>query len=98
LTYQPQPIDTSGITLTDDILALQELLARNTHDIWACQRIAEGWRHGPNRDDHQKRHPCLVPYEELPDSEREYDRAVSLATLKAILALGYRIEKARPPA
>ena len=56
--------------------------------------MAEGWRDGPRRDDACKEHPGLVPYEELTDSEKEYDRNTALQTLQAIIAPGYRIEKA----
>jgi len=69
------------------------MLARNAHDIWARQRLADGWRFGPRRDDAKKEHPCLVPYEDLPESEKVYDRSAAMETLKAILALGYRIMK-----
>ena len=93
LDYQPAPIDTSGVTLTKEIEELTELLARNAHDLWAQQRFADGWSYGPHRNDQAKQHPCLVAYEELPDSEKEYDRHAALGTLKAILALGYRIER-----
>jgi RyR domain len=92
--YEPAPIDTAGVELPDEIVELAELLARNVHDIWARQRLAQGWRYGPRRDDAARRHPDLVPYEQLPESEREYDRSTALQTLKAILALGYRIDKA----
>jgi hypothetical protein len=93
LDYQPKPIDTSAVVLPAGLTELTELLARHTHDIWARQRMADGWRWGPKRDDARKEHPCLVPYEQLPDSEKVYDRNTSVQTLKAILALGYRIEK-----
>jgi len=93
LKYRPEPIDTSGITLCQEVRDLTELLARNAHDIWARQRLADGWRFGPRRDDAKKEHPCLVPYEDLPESEKVYDRSAAMETLKAILALGYRIMK-----
>jgi len=94
VSYEPRPIDTSGVSLTPEVLELRELLAENAHDHWALQRMADGWTYGPQRDDDRKRHPCLVPYEELPESEKEYDRSTAIETLKAILSLGYRIEKA----
>jgi hypothetical protein len=90
-TYQPQPIDTSRVQVPRAIEELTERLARNAHENWARQRIAEGWRLGPERDDRRKLHPCLVPYEELPESEKIYDRATAMETVKAILALGFRI-------
>ena len=94
MQYQPKPIDTSSVHLTKDLLDLTERLAENAHDIWARQRLKDGWRHGPHRDDARKEHPCLTPYRELPEAEKEYDRLAALETLKAMTALGYRIEKA----
>jgi hypothetical protein len=91
--YKPAPRDTSSVRLPRDIAELTELLARNTHENWAKQRMAEGWRRGPRRDDEKKEHPSLVPYEELSESEKEYDRTTAMETVKTILALGYRIEK-----
>jgi hypothetical protein len=93
--YTPNPIDTKNIALDGDILALSEILARNTHEVWAAGRVAEGWSYGKVRDDTKKQHPCLVPYEELPESEKEYDRATSLETLKTIVSLGYVIAKGK---
>lgn len=91
MSYQPHPIDTKGIDLPNELKPLTERLAENAHDLWAAQRLAQGWRYGPQRDDTQKLHPCLVPYADLPDSEKEYDRIAALGTLKAILILGYKI-------
>ena len=91
--YKPNPIDTINVSLSDDIIKLNEVLAKNTHDVWASGRIKEGWIYGNVRDDLKKSHPCLVPYEDLPESEKEYDRATSLETLKVILSLGYCISK-----
>ncbi len=91
MNYQPQPIDTSNVVLEREIAELTELLARNAHDNWAMQRMSEGWRYGPKRDDNKKEHPCLVPYEQLPESEKEYDRKAAMETIKTIQALGYRI-------
>ena len=97
LPYEPRPIDTSSVVLTEDILPLTELLARNTHEIWARRRLAEGWHYGPRRDDIRKEHPGLVPYENLPESEKEYDRNTALETLKAMIAMGYQVKKDQPP-
>ena len=92
MPYHPRPIPTDHVVLPAELAPLTEQLAENAHDLWATQRLAQGWSHGPQRDDAQKRHPCLVPYADLPDSEKEYDRLAALGTLKAILALGYRID------
>ncbi|MBP8954402.1 MAG: Ryanodine receptor Ryr [Armatimonadetes bacterium] len=93
MPYEPKPLDTSSIVLPEDLEALTEYLAENAHDTWAAQRLADGWSYGPARDDARKLHPCLVPYSELPESEKEYDRNTAMQTIKAILALGYRITK-----
>lgn len=91
-TYTPAPIDTANVVLTDQLTGLNEQLAENIHELWAKERIAQGWRYGPRRDDTKKEHPCLVPYNELPDSEKEFDRQTAVGTLKTILKLGHRIE------
>jgi hypothetical protein len=93
MTYEPRPIDTSGIELDPELLELVERLAAHNHDIWAEQRIAEGWSYGEARNDEAKTHPDLVPYDELPDSEKEYDRRSVVKTLKAIVSLGYRVRR-----
>jgi len=97
MAYKPDPIDVSTLELPKQLSDLTELLAKNAHDMWAALRIAEGWRYGPRRDDGKKEHPCLVPYEQLPESEKEYDRQSAMGTLKAILALGYRVERIELP-
>ena len=91
--YNPNPIDTSKIVLDQEILDLADLLAKNTHEIWAKNRISEGWTYGLHRDDNKITTPCLVPYEELPDDEKIYDINTSLETLKVIKKLGYEIIK-----
>jgi class 3 adenylate cyclase len=92
MTYQSEPIDTSKVTINTEHLELTELLSKNTHEIWAQQRISEGWKFGPQRDDIRKEHPGLVPYEELSESEKQYDRNTALGVIKVLLALGYRLE------
>lgn len=91
--YVPQPIDTSDIQLPEELEALVEKMAKNVHEVWAETRIKQGWTYGPERNDKQKKHPCLIPYEELPEEEKEYDRGTSVGTLKLILKLGFRITK-----
>ena len=92
MPFTPAPIDTSAVSLSPELHALTERLAENAHDLWAAQRLAQGWVVGPQRDDAKKFHPCLVRYAELPAKEKEFDR---IAALKAILKLGYTIN---PPA
>ncbi len=91
--YMPRPADTSEVRLPEELLPLIEEIARNVHEIWAQNRMNEGWTYGVRRDDNAKKHPCLVPYEELPESEKEYDRATSQETLKLILKSGFEISK-----
>lgn len=91
--YKPQIIDTAQIELSTDLKELIERLAENNHDHWALKRIDEGWRYGPRRNDSRKEHPDLVPYAELPESEKAYDRQTVIEVLKAIIALGYDIKR-----
>ncbi|WP_010200044.1 RyR domain-containing protein [Bacillus sp. m3-13] len=93
MTYIPKPIDTSSIKLAEDLEDLTEVLAENTHDLWAMRRMEEGWTYGPERNDIKKEHPGLVPYNELTETEKDYDRATAMESLKIIMALGYEINK-----
>jgi hypothetical protein len=92
-TYKPQTIDTTQIELSTDLQELIERLAENNHDHWARKRIQEGWRYGPERNDNYKEHPDLVPYAELSESEKAYDRTTVIEVLKAIIALSYDIRR-----
>lgn len=94
MTWVPEPIDTTGVELPEAIESLVEVLSENAHDRWAVLRLAEGWRYGEERSDKHLTHPDLVPYADLPDSERKYDRELAVNTLKVLLARGYVI---RPP-
>lgn len=89
--YTPQPIDTSDIQLPEELNPLLEAMAKNVHEIWAKERIAQGWTYGEKRDDALKHHPCLVAYENLPEEEKEYDRNTSVETQELILKLEFRI-------
>lgn len=93
--YIPQPISTENIVLSEEILQLSELIAENVHDLWSASRIAEGWTWGEKRDEEMNQHPCLIPYNELPESEKEYDRQTSMQTLKLIQKLGFTIQKSK---
>ena len=91
--YDPRPIDTGDVVLPAELLALTETIAENVHDTWAAGRLAEGWRYGKEKDPAKKTTPWLVPYGELPESEKEYDRNTAMETLKLIVKLGYVIQK-----
>ena len=89
--YIPEPIEIESVKLSESLLELVEKLSKHNHDLWASQRFKENWKFGKERNDNRKSHPCLIPYEYLPDCEKEYDRISVIGTLKAIIKLGYSI-------
>ncbi len=91
--YKPNPVDTKNIELPEELLELTEQIAENVHENWSLGRIRDGWTYGEERDDIKKTTPCLVPYSQLPEVEKEYDRTTAFETLKLIVALGYNITK-----
>lgn len=91
--YIPQPIDTSDVKLPEELNPLVEQIARNVHEVWAKNRLDQGWTLGPERSDALMQHPCLVPYEELSEIEKDYDRDTAIGTLKLITKLGFKISK-----
>lgn len=94
MTYTPKPVDTSKIFLGRDLEGLVDYLAKNTHENWAALRKKEGWRYGPERNDARREHPCLVPYEDLPEPEKEHDRSVVREMMRTLILLGFEIRKA----
>ena len=91
--YIPKPIETKEVELSDDLKSLSEDLAKHVHEVWAKGRIAQGWTLGPVRNDKLKQTPCLVPYEELTEEERDYDRNTSQETLRFLIKRGFKIVK-----
>jgi ryanodine receptor 2 len=91
--YKPSPLDTSTVELPSELEALVESLARNVHEVWAAGRQEEGWTYGSRRDDVLKQHPGMIEYEQLTESEKDYDRHTAVETLKMIIRLGYEIRK-----
>lgn len=89
--YNPQPINVEDIDLDGDLEELTEAIAENAHDIWARARMDEGWTYGLVRNDTLRQHPDLVPYAQLPDSEKEYDRLMAMNTLRLVHRLGFDI-------
>lgn len=92
-TYIPKPIDLSDVELSEDLNELREAIAENAHEVWAENRQAEGWTYGPKRNDELKQTPDMVPYSQLPESEKEYDRKMAMKTIKLLKKLGYDIIK-----
>ena len=91
--YKPQPIDLSQVKLPDELIALTEQLARNIHEVWAQSRVSQGWKYGPNRNDDLKTHPSIIPYEQLSEQEKQYDRDTALSAIKFIVKEGFKITK-----
>lgn len=89
--YTPTPICLDDVVLPAEVEALVEYVAKNVHEVWASGRIRDGWSYGPERSDSLKQHPSIIPYEELSESEKEYDRATAIATLKTIYRRGFKI-------
>lgn len=91
--YVPEIIEVDDIKLPEDIISIAEIISKNVHEVWSKMRLEEGWVYGEKRDDDLKTNPCLVPYEDLPESEKEYDRNTALRTLKLLMKLGYKLVK-----
>ena len=93
LEYIPHPIDVSDVELDEELTELTEAIAENAHEIWASKRRAEGWRYGPQRDEKKLLHPDMVPYGELPEGEKYYDRDMALNTIRLVRKLGFNITR-----
>jgi hypothetical protein len=91
--YTPQPFTGMELELPKELLPLVERLAKNVHEVWSQGRISDGWTYGKVRNDTLRQHPCLVPYEQLPESEKDYDRHTAIATIQFILQQGFTITK-----
>lgn len=91
--YEPYPINLDDVTLSPDLAELQEAIAENAHEVWAANRTEQGWTYGPERNDAKKQTPDMVPYCNLPESEKLYDREMAMQTLKLVKKLGFEICK-----
>ncbi len=91
MTYQPKPIDTSAVELPAEIHNLTEQLAASTHDVWAIGKISKGYSFAETTSDEAMTHADLIPYADLSEDKKDYDRNTAMETLKAIYALGYEI-------
>lgn len=91
--YKPKPVDTRDVIVPEELMELVEEMSRNVHEVWAKSRMEQGWKWGPQRDDELKTHPDLVPYNELSEELKDYDRSTSMETIKLILKLGFKITK-----
>ena len=91
--YEPSPIGLDDVELSEDLSELQEAIAENAHEIWAKNRRDQGWSYGPERNDQKKETPDMIPYCNLPESEKLYDREMAMQTLKLGKKLGFEIVK-----
>ena len=91
--YEPYPINLDDVILDEDLAELQEAIAENAHEIWAKARTDQGWSYGPERNDAKKETPDMIPYCNLPESEKLYDREMAMQTLKLVKKLGFEIKR-----
>ena len=91
--YIPHPADVYGIEMPAELEALAEQISKNVHEVWSQNRMSEGWTYGPERNDQKRITPCLVPYEELSEEAKAYDRETAFNTLRYIISLGFDITK-----
>ena len=89
LTVRSANETASGIEQFTDLQA--ETVAERIHKVWAQSKKAAGWIYGANRDDERKVHPCLVPYAELPEVEKDKDRALARNMLKLLNDAGVQV-------
>ncbi len=87
--YKPHPINLSNVKLEKEIVELKEAIAENAHEVWAKVRRDEGWTYGPERDDFKKTDPNLLPYDLLPEKEKERFRQISMESIKFLKKLGW---------
>jgi len=89
--WVPPADESAAVHLPEFLNPLVERLAEHVHDRWAEGRLREGWRFGPERNDQLKTMSTLVPYADLPEQEKEFDRVTALATLRFLHREGYRL-------
>ncbi|GMS80971.1 hypothetical protein PENTCL1PPCAC_3146, partial [Pristionchus entomophagus] len=92
--YKPAPLDTHEIELGAEMEPLIEALAKNTHNIWASEKIKRGWTFGVNEsvDPSQKRSPHLVPYDMVDNRIKEANRESAAENIKALQLFGLFLE------
>lgn len=93
MEYKPNPIDLSKVKLSKSLEHDLEVIARSVHEVWAWQRQLKDWEYGKDYDEINRKHPCMVEYDQLSELERDMDRATVVQTIKMLLVLGYEIEK-----
>lgn len=54
-------------------IAKPDATPEDSHRSWMAAKLEDGWKFGPEKDPQKKEHPCMVPYEELPQEQRAKD-------------------------
>lgn len=92
-TYEPAAVPLDNESLDPDLENIIDKIAFAVHERWAQGRLNDGWKYGETRDDNKKEHPCLIPYDDLSEQERDYDRNTARTTIKLLQHFGYVIQK-----
>ncbi|XP_067335765.1 ryanodine receptor 3-like isoform X15 [Channa argus] len=90
--YKPSPLDLSDIKLTPGQELLVDKLAENAHNVWAKDRIKQGWTYGIQQDLKSKRNPRLVPYALLDERTKKSNRDSLREAIRTLIGYGYNIE------
>ncbi|XP_068576132.1 ryanodine receptor 2 isoform X5 [Cebidichthys violaceus] len=90
--YTPAPVDLSQVFLSPAHEEVVNLLAENDHNVWARERIKQGWTYGAQQDVKGKRSPYLVPYGLLDERRRRVGREGVREAVCPLLAYGYSVE------
>ncbi|XP_072867965.1 ryanodine receptor 2 isoform X6 [Chlorocebus sabaeus] len=93
--FNPQPVDTSNITIPEKLEYFINKYAEHSHDKWSVDKLANGWIYGEIYSDSSKVQPLMKPYKLLSEKEKEIYRWPIKESLKTMLAWGWRIERTR---
>ncbi|TMS22614.1 Ryanodine receptor 2 [Larimichthys crocea] len=90
--YKPAPLDLSHIKLTSTQEAMVDKLAENAHNVWARDRIRQGWTYGIQQDVKNRRNPRLVPYVLLDERTKKSNKDSLREAVRTLLGYGYNLE------
>lgn len=90
--YKPAPLDLSAVTLNPKMEELVDQLAENTHNLWAKERIQQGWTYGLEEDSENLRSPHLVPYSKVDEAIKKANRDTASETVRTLLVYGYNLD------
>ncbi|XP_061097426.1 ryanodine receptor 3-like isoform X2 [Conger conger] len=90
--YKPAPLELCDVKLTPGQEVLVDKLAENAHNVWAKDRIKQGWTYGILQDLKSKRNPRLVPYALLDERTKKSNRDSLREAIRTLVGYGYNIE------